>query len=68
MKSAEQWLADKQFCRRETPNIGSFTAYGVEAIQADARAELEARIAELEATLRTKPAITFDEADRVEEN
>ena len=37
MKTAEQWLADKDHCERQTsPNTGNFTTYGIEAIQADA--------------------------------
>jgi hypothetical protein len=36
MKTAEQWLADASWCTRISPNTGNFTAYGIEAIQADA--------------------------------
>ena len=36
MKTAEEWLADKQWCERQTPNTGNFTVYGIEAIQRDA--------------------------------
>jgi hypothetical protein len=36
MKTAEQWLADKTWCDKISPNTGNFTVYGIEAIQADA--------------------------------
>jgi hypothetical protein len=35
MKTAEEWLNDKQFCQRTSPNTGNFTVYGIEAIQQD---------------------------------
>ena len=35
MKTAEEWL-ESEFCEKESPNIGSFTVYGIEQIQLDA--------------------------------
>ncbi len=38
MKTAEEWLADN-YSRIHSPNIGRYTIYGIEAIQADALRE-----------------------------
>lgn len=46
MKTAEQWLADKQWCHRTSPNTGNFTVYGIEAIQADAQKQLREALLE----------------------